>query len=231
MILKILICSGCFKLIKEENVLKTGTTTVALMCKDGIILGADKRATSGYLIADKKAQKIHKIDDALALTIAGSVSDAQMFIKLISAEIKLFKLRTNRAPTVSEVVNVLGLIVYNKIRSLSAIPAITQFILGGKDVNGFELYDLYPDGSITKIDDFFSTGSGSVMALGVLEARYKKDITVSEGVKLAYDALYAALNRDIASGNGIEIVSITDKGVNTEVNKVFTIERLEKETL
>ncbi len=215
-------------MIKEENILKTGTTTVALMCKDGIVLGADKRATSGYLIADKKAQKIHKIADSLALTIAGSVSDAQMFIKLITAEINLFKLRANRDPTVSEVVNILGLIVYNKIRSLSTIPAITQFILGGKDVEGFQLYDLYPDGSITKIEDFFSTGSGSVMALGVLESRYNKDISVNEGVKLAYDALYGALNRDIASGNGIEIVSITDEGVKTEVNKIFTIERLEK---
>ncbi len=212
--------------INENNILKTGTTTVGLICKDGIVLGSDKRATAGYLIADKKAQKIHKIDDFVALTIAGSVSDAQVYIKLIKAEINLFKLQTKRNPMISEIVNLFAIIVYNKIRSFSTIVPITEFIIGGKDKTGYYLYSIYPDGSITQVDDFFSSGSGSVMAFGVLEARYNKEISVKEGVNLAYDAIYSALNRDIGSGNGIEIVSITNAGIKTEINKVFRIQRV-----
>lgn len=208
----------------EINVLKTGTTTVGLKCKDGIVLGADKRATSGYLVADKKAQKIHQIDENIALTIAGSVSDAQMYIKMIKAEITLFKLRAQRDLKVEEVVNLMSLILYNKIRSFSTITPVTQFIVGGKDKKGFQLFDLYPDGSITEIEDYFSSGSGSVFALGLLESNYYKDLSVKDAVDLVYKAIYGAINRDIASGNGIEIISITKDGIKTEYNKAFSIE-------
>ncbi len=214
-------------MIKEENVLKTGTTTVGIICKDGVVLGSDKRATAGYLIADKKAKKIHQIDKNLALTIAGSVSDAQLLIKLIKAEIKLFALRCQRDPSVSEIANLLGLIVYQKIRSFSAIPSITHFVLGGKDPKGYSLYDLYPDGSVSEHKNFICSGSGSVFAYGMLENEYKEGLLAKEGVKLAYKALYGALNRDIGSGNGIEIVSVTDSGFKVDVDKEFSIEKPE----
>ncbi|HDP73492.1 MAG TPA: proteasome subunit beta [Candidatus Woesearchaeota archaeon] len=205
--------------------LKTGTTTVGLICKDGVILGSDKRATAGYLIADKKAKKIHQIDRNLALTIAGSVSDAQLLIKLIKAEIKLFSLRCQREPLVSEVANLLGAIVYYKIRSFSAIPSITHFVLGGKDSKGYSLYDLYPDGSVSEHNNFISSGSGSVFAYGMLENEYKEGLLLKDGIRLVYKALYGALNRDIGSGNGIEIVSVSESGFKAEIDKTFSIEK------
>ncbi|HIP34613.1 MAG TPA: proteasome subunit beta, partial [Methanothermococcus okinawensis] len=48
-----------------------GTTTIGLICKDGIVLATDRRATMGNLIADKEAKKLYKIDDYIAITIAG----------------------------------------------------------------------------------------------------------------------------------------------------------------
>lgn len=204
----------------EQRELKTGTTTVVLACKDGLVLSADKRATSGYMVSFKKFDKIINISDSIAVTVAGTVSDVQLLIKYIKAELKLKKIRTGRENTVKEATNLLAALVYNNIRKLSLIPGISHFLVGGKDESGFHLYDLSPDGSLVEIDDYVSSGSGSVMAYGVLETLYKKNMTIEEGVKLVAKAINAAVQRDIASGNGIDIVTITKDGIK----KVFSKE-------
>jgi proteasome beta subunit len=124
---------------------------------------------------------------------------------------------------VKEAANLLANFVYNNIRKLSMIPGISHFIVGGKDSAGFHLYDLSPDGSIVEVDDYISSGSGSVMAFGVLETLYKKGLSVDEGVKLAAKGVNAAVQRDIASGNGIDIVSITKEGIKKVFSKEFEL--------
>ncbi|HLG23547.1 MAG TPA: proteasome subunit beta [Candidatus Nanoarchaeia archaeon] len=198
---------------------KTGTTTLGLVCKDGLVLAADKRATSGYLIAWKKFDKVIPITDNIAVTVAGTVSDVQLLVKYLKAELKLKDIRTGRESTVKEAASLLSNFVYNNIRKYSVIAGVSHFILGGKDSSGVHLYDLSPDGSIVEIDDYISSGSGSVMAFGVLETLYKKGLTVEEGIKLAAKGINAAVQRDIASGNGIDIVTITAKD---GVKKVFS---------
>ncbi len=201
----------------SENTVKTGTTTVGLICKEGIVLAADTRATAGYMVVDKKAQKIYQIFDNIAVTIAGTVSDVQLLIKLLKAELNLKRYRTNRVMVnVRESANLLADMVYNNIRKYSLIPGISHFIIGGFDQQGLELYDLYPDGSLTKVEDYVSSGSGSVFAYGVLESQYKKDMLISEAHKLAVKAMNAALQRDIATGNGIDVVLITSKGIERQ---------------
>ncbi|HLD06385.1 MAG TPA: proteasome subunit beta [Candidatus Nanoarchaeia archaeon] len=195
----------------EEKELKTGTTTIGLVCKDGILLAADKRATAGNLIVTKYVDKIYQINDDLALTMAGTVSDAQLLSKLIKAELKLKDLRTSRRSTVKEAANLLGGMVYSNIRKMSLIPGISHFVLGGRDDTGTYVYDLFADGSVTLIEDFISSGSGSVMAYGVLETLYRKDLSLEEGKELAIKAVNAAIQRDNASGGGIDIVAITMK--------------------
>jgi proteasome beta subunit len=203
----------------EDKELKTGTTTLALLCKDGIVLAADKRATSGYLISHKKFDKIISITDTIAVTVAGTVSDVQLLTKYIKAELKLKQIRTYRESTVKEAANLLSMMVYNNIRKMSMIPGISHFIVGGKDKSGFHIYDLSPDGSISEIDDYNTSGSGSVMVYGVLETLYKKDISIDEGIKLAVKSINAAVQRDIASGNGIDVVTITKDGVKKVLSK------------
>jgi len=207
-------------MIDDKNLMKTGTTTVALVCKDGIVLGADKRATSGYLIANKSFDKVMQITNELAVTVAGTVSDVQLLVKYIKSELKLKEIRTSRDNTVKEAANLLAMMVYGNIRKFSVIPGICHFILGGKDNSGLYLYDIGPDGSIAEIDDFVSSGSGSVMAYGVLETLYKKNMSVEEGVKIAVKSINAALQRDIASGNGLDIVTITKDGVKKVMTKI-----------
>lgn len=203
----------------EDSRLKTGTTTVGIVCKDGIVLAADKRATAGHMIVDKRADKVHVISDDFAVTIAGTVSDAQLIIKLIRAELKLKEVRTYKKPSAKEAANLLGGILYSSIRRPSMLPSIAHFLLGGKDVHGLHLYDLFPDGSITRITDFISSGSGSVFAYGVLETQYKKDLSTDDAVALAVKTINTALLRDSASGNGIDVVVINEKEIKRVMHK------------
>lgn len=194
-----------------EEQLKTGTTTIGIVCKDGVVLAADKRATAGNLIVDKKAEKVHIISEDFAVTIAGAVSDAQLLIKLIRAELKLKEMKTNKKPSAKEAANLLGGMLYSNIRRPSMLPGIAHFLLSGKDTSGVHLYDLFPDGSVTRITDYVSSGSGSVFALGVLETQYKPEITTAEATKLAVKAVNTALQRDSCSGNGIDVVVISNQ--------------------
>ena len=209
-----------------EEQLKTGTTTVGIKCKDGVVLAADKRATAGHMIVDEKARKVHILSDDFAVTIAGTVSDAQLLIKLIKAELKLKEVRTNKRASAKEAANLLGGLLYTNIRRMSMLPGIAHFLLGGKDSSGVYLYDLFPDGSVTNIRDFVSSGSGSVFAYGVLETQYKNDITTAEGIKLAVKCVNTALQRDSASGNGVEVVVVTEKDIKRVMSKEVEVSLL-----
>lgn len=209
--------------MEDKDIQKTGTTTIGIVCKDGIILAADKRATAGYFIANKKVEKVLKLTDDLAITIAGTVSDIQLLVKLIKAELKLKELRTGKINTVKEAANLLAGIVYNNIRKFSLIPGITHFILGGRDKSGFSLFDLSPDGCITEVDDYVSSGSGSYLVYGLLESEFKKGLKTEDAIKLAVKGINSAINRDIASGNGIDIISVTDQGVKKVLGKELDI--------
>ena len=199
--------------------LKTGTTTIGVVTKEGIILAADMRATAGNLIVNKKVEKVQPISDSMAMTWAGSVSEVQLLTKLVKAELQLKRLRTNREPTVVESANLLAGLVYRNIRQVFAEMSISHFLLAGKDNDGFHLYDIFPDGSVTEIDDFVSSGSGSVFAYGVLETLYNKDITLEEAKALVIRAVNAALQRDSASGGGITLYTITKTGLKKELSK------------
>ncbi|MBD3361659.1 proteasome subunit beta [Candidatus Woesearchaeota archaeon] len=207
--------------MKENKELKTGTTTVGIVCKDGIVLAADKRVTAGY-VANKKFKKIASITDKMALTMTGVVSEAQLLINLIKAELKLKDIHTNRPSTVPEAANLLSGLIYSNVRKMSMIPGIAAFLLGGVDDNDFYLYDLGADGSVQKIENYSADGSGCLFALGVLETLWKKNLTIDEGVKVAAKAVNAAIQRDLYTGNGIDVIAITGKGVKTVMEKELT---------
>ena len=191
------------------DVIKTGTTTLGIVCKDGVVLAADKRVTlGGGMIIDSEI-KIVKLNDRFAVTIAGVASDAELLSRHIKAELKLKELRSHNHVTAREAANLLAQFVYQNVRTPSTIPGITHFLFGGRDHTGVYLYDIFADGHISHVQKYFSSGSGSVHAFAVLDADYKEDITVNEGIKLAKKAIRSAMMRDNASGNGYDIVTIT----------------------
>ncbi|MBI2550013.1 hypothetical protein HYV83_02425, partial [Candidatus Woesearchaeota archaeon] len=123
--------------------------------------------------------------------------------------------------TAREAANLLASLIYGNIRKYSLIPGITQFLLAGSDKEGFHLYDLFVDGSVMECDDYVSSGSGSIVVYGVLEAMYKKEITVKEGVDLCIKCLNVAIQRDTASGNGVSVYTITRDGIKNVINRDF----------
>ncbi len=203
-----------------KNITKKGTTTIGIVCKEGIVLAADKRVTlGGQIVSNKKVDKVVKITDNMAVTTAGSVSDIQLVVKLIKAELNLKRIRTNRDSTMKESVNLLGSIVYQNIRKFSPILAVTGFLVGGKDNEGLYLYNVGPDGSIMIEDDYSSVGSGMEFAYGVLDTLYKSGMSIQDGIKLGIKAVNAAMQRDTATGEGIDVVTITKEGVKKVLTK------------
>ncbi|HDD46287.1 MAG TPA: archaeal proteasome endopeptidase complex subunit beta [Candidatus Aenigmarchaeota archaeon] len=198
----------------KDNNFKTGTTTVGIVCKDGVVLAAEKKATMGYLIANKSVKKIIKLSDYMAMTTAGSVGDAQALERYIKAEIKIYELEEEARMPVKAVATLLS----NILHSTRFFPYIVQLLIGGYDEKP-RLFSFDPTGSFIEEKKFFSTGSGSVMALGVLEDSYKKEINTKEGESLAIRAIKAAIQRDIASGGeGIDVAVVDKDGVHFSEN-------------
>ncbi|MFW9923416.1 MAG: proteasome subunit beta [Candidatus Thorarchaeota archaeon] len=192
-----------------EEQLAKGTTTVAVKCKDCAVMVADMRASMGTLVASDHAQKVHKLNDYSAMTIAGLVSDAQYIIDIMQAQIRLFELDRKRRPKTSMIANLVKNMLYGQYRSY--FPYYVQLMVGGWDQTGPHVYSFDMAGSVSE-DDWFSTGSGSPLAFGVLETLYKADMTEKEGMILAIKALKAAIKRDTATGDGIRAVVIDSKG-------------------
>ncbi|HDD59951.1 MAG TPA: archaeal proteasome endopeptidase complex subunit beta [Euryarchaeota archaeon] len=200
---------------------ETGTTTIGIVCKDGVVMATEKRATMGTMIAHKTTQKLFKIDEHLALTTAGLVGDAQLLARYLKAEAELYRLKREMPMSVKAAATLTA----NILSSSRYFPYWVQLLIGGVDHEGAHVYSLDPAGGSIP-DKYVSTGSGSPYAYGVLEDHYKDNITVDEGINLAIKALNAAMKRDSASGDGIEIITITKKGWMTVDEK--EIERRKK---
>lgn len=202
---------------------KKGTTTVGIVCKEGIVLGADRRVTAGTLIAHKKIKKVVPVSDHMAMTTAGLVSDVQLFTKIIRAQLMLLRLRLGKEPTVLEASSLLASLAYSNIRRPSMILGIVGFLFAGYDRLGYHLYEISFDGTALEVDDFAADGSGSIIALGVLETLYKKDLSVEEGKDLVVRSLTTAIGRDSATGNGIDVVVVNEKGVTVAIEKEIKV--------
>jgi len=192
--------------METEQKLKTGTTTVGVLAKDCVILGAESKSTMGWLIAGKDVQKIHQIDDKVALTISGGVGDAQALIRILRAEINIYKLTRNAEITVKAIATLLS----NVLSQSRWYPYMFMPILGGVDKDGMHVYSIDPAGGAEE-DKFTSTGSGSPVAYGVLEDGYKDGMTRDEGVRLVVRAIRAARERDVFSGGKKINVWVIDK--------------------
>lgn len=178
-----------------------------MVCKDGVVLAAERRATMGTLIAHKATKKVFKLDDNLGLTTAGLVGDIQLLARYITAEVELFKLKRNTPMSVKACATLLS----NILAGRRYFPYWVQLVIGGVDEEGNHVYSLdMAGGSIP--DKYVTTGSGSPYVYGVLEDHYKDDVSLDNGIDLAIRALTAAMKRDAVSGDGIDIISITKKG-------------------
>ncbi len=192
--------------LNNEKAVQTGTTTVGLVCKDGIILASDRRATMGYLIASKDIDKVYQVDEHIAMTIAGGVGDAQTLIRWMQAELKLYKLRHEKKINVEAAATLLA----NILTQYKFYPFYVQLLLGGVDEKP-RLFSIDMLGGVTE-EKFTSTGSGSPVAYGVLEELYKDNATIEDNLKVAAKSVSAAMKRDAASGERVDVTIVTKEG-------------------
>ncbi len=210
----------------KKSILKTGTTVLGIVCKDGIVMAADRQVTAGNVVVSKKMKKVFPINDYLVYAICGNASDALRSAKLLAAELKLKELKSRSRPTVKQAANLLAAMAYSGIRQPSMIPSIVGSLISGYNEDGsVELYTVEPAGTIEKVEDYDANfGSGMPYVLGLLERQYKKDMTIKEGIELAKEAVKSSTQRDTGSGHGIDVFSITKEGIKKEVTQEITPE-------
>jgi proteasome beta subunit len=203
----------------SKNILKTGTTLVGIACKEGAIIASDRRASmGGAYVSQKDMKKVIQINDYMLMSISGVASDAVLLTKVIAAELRLKELRSKERPSVKEAANLIAMSIYKNVRSPSMIPNIVGSICGGFNEEGsVEIYSISPAGDINIINDYDSSGSGMMFVIGLLERQYKKDLTLKETVELAKESIKSSTQRDTASGNGIDVFTITKQGIKHEV--------------
>lgn len=187
--------------------LKKGTTTLGMVCKDGVVLASETRATMGNMIAHKYADKIYKIDENLGMTTAGLVGDDQAVARYVKAEASLYRLKSGTPMSVKSAASLTSSILH----SSRYYPFFVGLIIGGVTGQEPSVYGLDAAGGMTQ-DSFVSIGSGSPFALGVLEDSYKEGMSVSDADDVAIRAVMAAIERDSASGGKPVVVNITSRG-------------------
>jgi proteasome beta subunit len=189
-----------------KKAVHTGTTTVGLVGDDGIVFAADKRATMGTFIASKDIDKIYMIDDHIGITIAGSVGDAQMLIRWLRVEMLKYRHENEKKISVEAAATLLA----NILSSNKYFPFWIQIIMGGCDEKP-RLFSIDMVGGVTE-ETKTSTGSGSPIAFGVIDTNFKKGMKTSELVPMAVKSVWAAMGRDSATGEFIDVITITKDG-------------------
>jgi proteasome beta subunit len=204
----------------------TGTSILGIVCKDGIVMAADRQVSAGNIVMSKTEKKVMKINDYLVVSNCGNASDAQLLTKVLPAELKLKEYQSGERPSIKQASNLLAMNAYRNIRQFSTIPAIVGTLIAGINEDGIaELYTVEPAGSIIKVEDYDANfGSGMPYLLGVLEAEYNKNLSVKEGVELAIKCLRASTQRDTASGYGVDIFTLTKEGIKQVIEKEITAE-------
>jgi proteasome beta subunit len=205
----------------KKSMLKTGTTILGIVCKDGIVMASDRQVTAGNLVVNKNFPKTNKVNEYILISWTGGVADAQRLSKVLSAELKLKELKSRSRPTVRQAANLVSAITYSSIRQPTMIQNIVGTLIAGINEDGTsELYTIEPAGSIIRVEDYDANfGSGMPYVLGFLERQYKKGISIEEGIELAKESLKSSTQRDIGSGYGIDIYSITKDGIKKVVTQ------------
>ncbi|KPU62551.1 proteasome subunit beta [Thermococcus sp. EP1] len=196
-----------------------GTTTVGIVCSDGVVLAADKRASLGNMVISREVTKIFQVDDHLVLAGAGSVGDILSLVRVLRAQARLYKAKVGKEMSTKA----LATLTSNVLSGRRYFPYFGWFLIGGYDESP-KLYSIDMAGGITE-DKYVSAGSGMEFAYSVLDNEYNEKITLKKGVKLAIKAINTAIKRDVFTGDGIMVVIISEEGYKElskeEVEKIL----------
>jgi len=184
-------------------------TVVGLKFRDGVVMATDRRLSYGNIVLSRAARKIFVVDERAAVAFAGLYGDVSGLVRFLQADISAYKLIANAPVTIRSIAKRLSTLMY----SYKWFPFFVETLVGGVEIDGTpKLYVLDPLGSILE-EDYTAVGSGATIAFGFLENNYSSSMTVEEAEKIALSAVRTAIGRDIGSGDGIDVVTITRNGV------------------
>eukprot|EP00928_Gymnodinium_smaydae_P092441 TRINITY_DN7631_c0_g1_i1.p1 TRINITY_DN7631_c0_g1~~TRINITY_DN7631_c0_g1_i1.p1 ORF type:complete len:280 (-),score=82.51 TRINITY_DN7631_c0_g1_i1:87-926(-) len=192
--------------IKPPTAMKSGTTICGVIVKDAVVLAADTRATEGPMVADKNCEKLHYIANNIYCAGAGTAADLEHTTMLMESQMELLRMTTNTQPRVCTVVRRLSKMLFRYQGYVGC-----ALVLGGVDVTGPHLYQIYPHGS-TDMLPFTTMGSGSLCAMSVLESEYRDSMSIDEGIALVSKAIRAGIFNDLGSGGNVDVCVITKDG-------------------
>lgn len=197
---------------------KTGTTCIGVLCKDGVVIAADRRTTAGFIASDKST-KVYDLSDSIVATTAGHAADNQKVMRWMRGELNLIELKNERGPFVKEAMMILNSAQYSMLRQMGSVVSV---ILAGYDSReGPQLYNLSPDGTILEHDGYVVDGSGSVYVKGVMDTLFKEDLSVKEAQELVEKGFLASFKNDNMSGGGYIAKVITKDGITEVARKLI----------
>ncbi|MFW9784801.1 MAG: proteasome subunit beta [Candidatus Heimdallarchaeota archaeon] len=191
----------------SQQIMVPGAAGVVIKCKDGVVLGNDRRATWGYTVTNKNTKKVFKITEHIGMAAYGLIGDFQILVRILRAQANLYLLDAGERISTRS----MGKMVSNYLFSRKMAPLYTNLVVAGVDKDGPKVYSLDALGSLMP-EDFAAVGTGMLLSIGILEAEYKPDMTIAAGEKLVEKTIRNAITRDVMSGNGIDILSISEAG-------------------
>lgn len=191
-----------------------GATVVGISYDNGVILAAEKRVSFGHFVVNKNIKKTFSVTSQVGAACAGMVADMQVLVRQVEALAKIRKLETRRDVAPNSVAKLMSVIMFER----RYFPLLTQVIVGGVNDKP-EIYTLDPLGSVLP-DEYAAVGTGAEMALGIMDSEYKAGMTEAKAKDLAVRAIKSAIQRDAASGDGIDVLFVTKDGSREETIKL-----------
>ena len=188
-----------------------GATAVGITFENGVVLGAEKRVSYGTHLVSRSGKKVFKITDTVGAVAAGMISDMNILMREVTAHAKILQLETNQPVLPNSIAKLMGVIMYQQ----KWFPMMTQIILAGIEDKKPAVYVLDPLGSVIP-DEYATVGTGAELAIGVVESEYKQNLTEQEAVDLAIKSIRSAVNRDVSSGDGIDLLIVTENEIREQ---------------
>ena len=184
-----------------------GATAVGITYDNGVLLASEKRVSYGNFVVNKNTKKTFAVTDHVGAACAGMVADMQVLVRQVSALSKIRRLETRRDVQPNSIAKLMSVIMFER----RYFPLLTQVIVGGITTDKPEIYTLDPLGSVLP-DKYAAVGTGAEMALGVMDADYSENLDEEKATSLALRAIRSSIQRDSASGDGIDLLIINKDG-------------------
>jgi proteasome alpha subunit len=185
------------RLLQVEYAKKTvrqGSTAIGIVCKDGVLLVTDKRLMSKLLVKES-VEKIWQIDDHIAATAAGILSDARVLIEHAQVKAQNNRITYNNEVDTLSVVKDICQLKQVCTQSGGLRPFGVSLLVAGVDETGPKLFETDPIGIYFQYKAT-AIGEGDEEVEEILNKEYKESITIEEALKLSINALKKALGKN-----------------------------------